>query len=183
MVVWGSFGLFGIGFSTISAQSGGQRQDIFAMLCTARPPVHSRRKRSGAEQESGFDDPEALPTAGAASAGIQDVAHQKWLATAARAGIDLSGFDPLATLAQRIAWARGKGLDIATVLARYSKALQHSTRAQVEDDVEFAAWNHMYPPPEFINVDEGVSGRKLPRWTGSLQADSSAAVGRRAPGV
>src|SRR5262249_36955040 len=41
--------------------------------------------------------------------------------------------------------------------------MSHSTQAQVEEAVTFAAWNKLYPPPEFINVDEGVTGRKLRR--------------------
>jgi hypothetical protein len=54
-------------------------------------------------------------------------------------------------LAQRIAWARSLGLQIGTILARYSSKMQHSTEAQVEDTVEFAAWHKIYVPPEFMN--------------------------------
>ena len=39
--------------------------------------------------------------------------------------------------------------------------MQHSTQAQVEDEIEFAAWHEIYVRPEFICVDEAVSGRKM----------------------
>lgn len=45
----------------------------------------------------------------------------------------------------------------------YSTKLQHSTPAQVEKNLHFAASHKIYSPPELISVDEGVSGRKLRR--------------------
>jgi DNA invertase Pin-like site-specific DNA recombinase len=91
------------------------------------------------------------------------LAHEKWLAMAAEAGIDLSGFNPSASLSERIAWALGQRLTIGTIVARFSSKMQHSTQAQVEDNVTFAARNQIYVPPEFICVDEGESGRKVLR--------------------
>jgi site-specific DNA recombinase len=105
----------------------------------------------------------SLPAAGAAGPELARLAHQRWVEAASRAGIDLSGFDPEAPLQDRIAWAKARDLDIATLLSRYSSKLQHSTQSQVQDCVEFAGWHRLYPPPEFICVDEAVSGRKTRR--------------------
>jgi site-specific DNA recombinase len=102
----------------------------------------------------------ALPAAGAADAALAKKTHEWWAEAAAKAGIDLSGFDPEAPLAKRLAWATQYGLDIATVLSRYSSKMQHSTADQVRDCVTFAAWHKQYPAPEFICVDEATSGRK-----------------------
>jgi len=89
--------------------------------------------------------------------------QQTWLEIAARAGIDVTGLDPVASLVDRSAWAQSKCLDIGAVLSRFSSKLQHSTTAQVLDCVSFAANHGIYVPPEFVCVDEGVSGRKSRR--------------------
>src|SRR5262249_18047750 len=39
----------------------------------------------------------------------------------------------------------------------------HSTTAQVRDNATYAANHKIYVPPEFVCVDEGVSGRKARR--------------------
>ncbi|MCY2995963.1 MAG: recombinase family protein [Planctomycetota bacterium] len=104
-----------------------------------------------------------LPTAGSASPDLVQLIQQTWLESAARAGIDLTGFDPAASLVDRLAWAHSKSLEIGTVLSRFSSKLQHSTTAQVQDCVQFAANHGIYVPPEYICVDEGVSGRKSRR--------------------
>jgi site-specific DNA recombinase len=106
---------------------------------------------------------EPLTFVGAASADICRQAYEHWLKCAREAGIDLAGFDPTATLETRIAWAHSRGLDIAAILARYSSKMQHSTLAQVLDDLEYGAKHLMYVPPELICVDEAVSGRKSRR--------------------
>src|SRR5262245_56237583 len=104
-----------------------------------------------------------LPSEGAAGEGLQRQAHLTWVEAAGKAGVDLRGFRPDAPLAERLAWARGQGLEIAAVLSRFSTKLQHSTQTQVQENVEFAAWHRMYPPPEYVCVDEAVSGRKTRR--------------------
>jgi site-specific DNA recombinase len=104
-----------------------------------------------------------LPAAGTANEELARRAHQWWLAAAPQAGICLDGFDPVAALPQRIAWAQAAGLDIATVLSRYSSKLQHSTESQVQENVEFAARRRLYTPPELICVDEGETGRRMHR--------------------
>jgi hypothetical protein len=104
-----------------------------------------------------------LSTAGAATDALARQAHQRWMEAATRAGLDLSGFDPDAPLADRIAWAQARGLGIAAVLSRYSSKMQHSTASQVEECVSFAAWHQIYAPPEYFCIDEAVSGRKARR--------------------
>jgi DNA invertase Pin-like site-specific DNA recombinase len=105
----------------------------------------------------------SLSGAGAATEALASRAHQLWTEAAGRAGLDLSGFDPAAPLADRVAWARARGLGIAAVLSRFSSKLQHSTAAQIEDCITFAAWHRLYTPPEYLCVDEAVSGRKARR--------------------
>ena len=118
-----------------------------------------------------------LPAAGAANEELARSADQWWLAAAARAGIALDGFDPAAALPQRIAWAQGAGLDIATVLSRYSSKLQHSTESQVQANIEFAARQRLYTPPELICVDEGETRpADAPRRTGTRQAHPAASL-------
>ena len=74
-------------------------------------------------------------------------AHEWWIDAARKAGIDLSGFDPAAPLAERIAWAIQAGLEIAAVLSRFSSKLQHSTTAQVQHNVEYAGKAQACTPP------------------------------------
>jgi site-specific DNA recombinase len=105
----------------------------------------------------------ALPDAGAANAEIARLCQETWTEAAAKAGISLVGFDPAAPLAERIAWALVQGLDIGAILSRFSSKMQHSTPGQVCDCTEFAAWHGIYVPPEFVCVDEAVSGRKSRR--------------------
>lgn len=104
-----------------------------------------------------------LPVSGSASMEIAKLVHEIWFAEASKAGIEFDGFDPLGTLAERIAWARGMGLDIGAALSRFSSKLQHSTAAQITDCTMFAGRNRIYLPPEFVCVDEAVSGRKTRR--------------------
>src|SRR5437879_2634009 len=104
-----------------------------------------------------------LPAAGAAGEDLAVLAHRWWIEAATRAGLDLTGFDPSATLAERLTWAQVRGLEITTVLSRFSSKMQHSTQSQVQECVVFAAWHNMYPAPELICVDEAVSGRKARR--------------------
>ena len=177
LVVCGCLGTFGIVFSTLLAHPRRYRDPLFALSAASLGAIGLRREddgsntvgiggRNGLLQRATASQADALnglALEGAASAEIQAVARDRWLVTAKAAGIDLTGFDPSASLAQRIAWAVGQGLEIATVLARYSSKLQHSTQAQVEENVHFAGWHKMYVPPELISVDEGVSGRKSQR--------------------
>ena len=54
-------------------------------------------------------------------------------------------------------------MEIAAVLSRFSSKLQHSTHAQVQHTVEYAARHKMYVPPEYICVDEAEKGRRVRR--------------------
>jgi site-specific DNA recombinase len=105
----------------------------------------------------------SLPSAGAANPEVARLAHDAWIEAATKAGFDLTGFDPDAPLDQRLAWAERHDLDIGAVLSRFSSKLQHSTLAQVRDNVQAAARGHIYVPPEFVCIDEAVSGRKARR--------------------
>lgn len=104
-----------------------------------------------------------LPPAGAANPELMVSAHLEWAEEARKHGIDLSAFDTTASLEERIAWALSLDLVIGCVLSRFSTKMQHSTTEQVQADIQFAAANKIYVPPEFISVDEGVSGRKSRR--------------------
>lgn len=106
---------------------------------------------------------DTIPAAGAATPDVGSRAHADWMDAAQRAGHDLEGFDPGADLAVRLIWAAAHGFLIGAVLSRFSSKLQHSTDAQVSECVRAAAARKIYVPPEFICVDEGVSGRKSKR--------------------
>jgi len=83
--------------------------------------------------------------------------HDGWADAATRAGIDLTGLDPAAPLAERIAWARSVGLDVATVYARCNQRYPQSIADQVRECTVFAAGNRMYVPHDLVSIDEGVS--------------------------
>lgn len=100
---------------------------------------------------------------GAADPALARKTHLWWIEEARRAGLNLTGFDLDAPPEQRIAWAEAHGLEIAGILARQSTKMQHSIESQVQETVRYAAWHQMYPAPEFVCVDEGVSGRKTRR--------------------
>src|SRR5689334_2998769 len=94
-----------------------------------------------------------IPTLGAACEKLKKEVHAAWQEAARAAGIDLSGFDPNASLTERIAWAISVGLAIATILARYSTKEQKSTTAQSLDATRYGATHKIYTPPEFVCVD------------------------------
>ncbi len=100
---------------------------------------------------------------GAASAEQQAEALDIWLTAAKQSGIDVSQFPTDGTAEERLLWAKRSGLEIAMCLARFSSQLQHSTSAQIRACVEDAARRRMYLPPEYVCVDEAVSGRKTRR--------------------
>src|SRR5579864_427902 len=102
----------------------------------------------------------SFPEAGSASVDLAHLAHQCWIEEASRSGINLTAFDPDATLDSRIAWAKSNGLEVAGILARQSTKMQHSIESQVKENARYAAWHGMYPAPELVCVDEGVTGRK-----------------------
>jgi site-specific DNA recombinase len=104
-----------------------------------------------------------LPVAGSADGQLARSVHEIWAEEAVKAGIDVTGFDSGAPLAHRLEWAERRGLAIGTVLSRFSSKLQHSTDAQVRACTEFAARNSIYTPPEFVCVDEAVTGKKSRR--------------------
>jgi site-specific DNA recombinase len=120
----------------------------------------SGRPRRKEEDAAGSPDPMSV---GGADEELARAAHQWWIETAKKARIDLTGFDPAAPLAERIAWASQAGLEIAAALSRFSSKLQHSTQAQVQHAVEYAAFHKMYTPPEYISVDEAEKGRRVRR--------------------
>jgi len=104
-----------------------------------------------------------LPTPLPPELSLARFAANIWTTEATNARIDLAGFAPKAPLSERLAWAKSKGLEIALVLARFSSNMQHSTDAQVRDNLTWAAQHGFYVPPEFVCVDEGGSGRKVRR--------------------
>lgn len=104
-----------------------------------------------------------LPEKGAASQELCQRAHEFWAEAAGRAGISLADFDPASPLDDRLAWAARHGLTVGGILSRFSSKLQHSTEAQVTECLLRAAVLRIYVPPEYICVDEGVSGRKSQR--------------------
>lgn len=53
-----------------------------------------------------------LPDAGAASQELAREVHEWWQEAAEKTDIDLSGFDPTASLDERVAWALGQGLEL-----------------------------------------------------------------------
>jgi hypothetical protein len=116
-------------------------------------------RRDDDEQEEARDP----MAAGGADDELAREAAQWWIAAAQKAAINLSGFDPDASLAERIAWAVEAGLEIAVILSRFSSKLQHSTRAEVEHTIEYAGLHKMYVPHEFICVDEAQKGRRVRR--------------------
>lgn len=89
-----------------------------------------------------------------------DQVHEWFQESAASANVNLSGFDPKATLGQRISWAISQGLQIGSVYTRFSSKHQHSTADQIRTCVQYGAQHGIYTPPEFIYSDEAVRGYK-----------------------
>lgn len=104
-----------------------------------------------------------IPSIGAANEKLTRIACTWWSEMAAVCNLDLSGFDPNATLEMRIAWAIAQGYEIGTIYSRFSTKLQHSTEDQVRECIQWAAKNRVYVPPELISVDEGVKGKQIQR--------------------
>ena len=104
-----------------------------------------------------------IPGMGAATEKLARNAHTWWSEMAAVHHLDLSDFDPDATLEMRIAWAIAQGYEIGTIYSRFSTKLQHSTEDQVRECIQWAAKNRVYVPPELISVDEGVKGKQIQR--------------------
>jgi DNA invertase Pin-like site-specific DNA recombinase len=104
-----------------------------------------------------------IPTAGAASNELVSQLITTWGEAAKNAGIELIGFDPSAPLEDRLSWARTSGLSVGAVLTRFSSKESSSTTAQAVDCVRFAPSKGIYVPPEYVCVDEAVTGRKMRR--------------------
>ena len=104
-----------------------------------------------------------IPTAGAVNPELAQTITKWWQDAARECGINLEGFDPNASLSDRIAWALRAGLVIATIYLRHSTKLQHSTEDQARENVVWGARNGMYVPPEFVSTDEAVTGKSLRR--------------------
>lgn len=101
-----------------------------------------------------------LPTAGAAGPDLMAKAASIWVTAAQRAGINVDGLSITAPIGARLAWAATQSLAIGAVNSRYSTDMQHSTLDQVRSNLEWAAANQVYVPPELICVDEAIKGRK-----------------------
>ncbi|MEZ6093468.1 MAG: recombinase family protein [Pirellulaceae bacterium] len=104
-----------------------------------------------------------IPGVGAANKDLCQRATKWWSETAAQHNIKLTGFDPKATLKERIDWAIALGLVIGMIYSRFSTKMQKSTDDQVRENIQWAARNGIYVPPEFISVDEGVKGKRTRR--------------------
>jgi DNA invertase Pin-like site-specific DNA recombinase len=104
-----------------------------------------------------------LPEAGAAGPEQRRQAAAEWLKAAFAAGIDTASFPTNGSLTERVAWAKAQELEVGSVLSRYSSKLGHSTSAQIAECMQGAATRRIYVPPEYICVDEGVTGRKSRR--------------------
>lgn len=104
-----------------------------------------------------------LSSAGAVNHELARKTHLWWRESAAKNNINLEGFDPEASLSERIAWALQAGLLIATIYSRFSSKRQHSTDDQVRECIVWAAQHGMYVPPELISVDEAVKGKRIRR--------------------
>jgi site-specific DNA recombinase len=104
-----------------------------------------------------------LPSEGAASPEVMMQAETAWLAAAENGGLLSQGFDLRASLADRIAWMRLHGYSIGVACARYSHTLSRSTVDQVVEIMIFTARKKVYVPPEFVCVDEAVTGKKSRR--------------------
>lgn len=106
---------------------------------------------------------ESISEAGSADAEVRRLAHDAWFDTQIKLVGTPPAIDRDAPLGERLNTAQTAGYQIGGVLSRFSSKLQHSTSAQVSECVAFAAANRIYVPPEYVCVDEGVSGRKLER--------------------
>ena len=104
-----------------------------------------------------------IPTAGGVNPELAQKITDWWQDAARESGINLEGFDPSASLSNRIAWALQAGLLIATGYLRHSTKLQHSTEDQGREIVVWGARNRMYVPPELVSMDEAVTGKSLRR--------------------
>lgn len=104
-----------------------------------------------------------LPVEGAASPELSRKAIEWWIEAATRGGLDLTGFNASAPLAERLSWARSVALEIGGDYARYSMKEQHSTEDQVRGCISYAGLNRIFVPPEFICIDEAVKGRRSRR--------------------
>jgi hypothetical protein len=100
---------------------------------------------------------------GAASPEVAKEALAWWKGAAIAAGVDLAGYVADAPLAQRLAWALSVDLAVGVVDTRFSTIHQDSTADQARTCIEFAAGNGIYVPPEFICVDEAITGRQSKR--------------------
>ena len=97
---------------------------------------------------------------GAATNQLALDAATRWSETATQNDIDLTGFDPTASLEERKSWANDRGIETGTIYARFASGQQSSPDEQVRECVEWAAKNQIFVPPEFISVDSETSGHR-----------------------
>ncbi len=99
-----------------------------------------------------------------------DQVHEWFQEAASLAKIELDGFDPNASLSERISWATSRGFLIGSIYTRFSSKQQHSTADQIRTCVQYGASHGIYCPPEFVFCDEAVRGYKSRReGLGNLQ--------------
>lgn len=101
-----------------------------------------------------------IPEAGKATSSLAEKARDWWLEGARAARFDLTGFDPEASLEERLKWCSQMSMDVALAYLRYSTKTQHSDEDQLRSICFFAGQNGLYLPPEFVCADIGVSGRR-----------------------
>jgi len=104
-----------------------------------------------------------LPSEGSASLEVMKQAEGSWLSAADAAELKRKGFNPHASFADRIAWMLLHGYTIGVACARYSHELSRSTVDQIVEIMIFTARKKIYVPPEFVCVDEAVTGKKSRR--------------------
>src|SRR5687768_16331752 len=132
-------------------RAGVPRQSCSCRVVRSGVVLSAVTQASAKENEMSIE----LPAAGGIPPELAEVVGITWAAEAAAAGVDLSGFDPVAPLEVRLAWAAGCGLAVTVVLARFSTKMQQSTADQVRECILFAARHRLYVPPEFVCADEG----------------------------
>ncbi|WP_430454371.1 recombinase family protein [Rhodopirellula europaea] len=106
---------------------------------------------------------QSISSIGSADEALRRSACKWWSEMAAMQKLDLTGFQSHTSLEERTAWAMTNEYDIGTIYSRFSTKLQHSTDDQVRENIQWAAKNRIYVPPEFISVDEGVKGKRTRR--------------------
>lgn len=88
---------------------------------------------------------------------------QWWLDAWQAVGRKVDGFEPVASLAVRLAWCVMHGIAVACGYGRFSTKMQSSDMDQARAMVVLAAGKGYYLPPEFISVDRARTGKSRRR--------------------